>query len=289
MTGDNGILTRATEAKSKAEEAQEKEGIALAVVASQVGDNGYKELNQLDLQNEINNQFGLGIATVIDNYDGTFIIDFEARHRSYEVDTDKNIEFIGTFNNEAVARINDIYYETLQDAVNAAVVSTPTNVVLLKDITENITIAENKNIILNIKGYNISNAIDDIATILLNSNSDLTIEGNGKITSSGPNVINNFGNVRINGSIEISSTSSDKSTIYNRNYAVLEISNGVVKSEIWQPITNHGTTKIQGNAEIISNAYDSATITNTNGGYAIYNYNGTVNVENCNITGKTYY
>ena len=38
LTGDNGILARATEAQNKTKEAQEKEGLELAVTSSRVED-----------------------------------------------------------------------------------------------------------------------------------------------------------------------------------------------------------------------------------------------------------
>ncbi len=57
LTGNNGILTKAIEAKSKTEEAQEKEGIEIAIISVVNNENRYQNLNQINLQKEIDNQF----------------------------------------------------------------------------------------------------------------------------------------------------------------------------------------------------------------------------------------
>ena len=42
LTGQNGILTQAQNAKSETEKAQDKEKISLAVSEAQIGDNEFK-------------------------------------------------------------------------------------------------------------------------------------------------------------------------------------------------------------------------------------------------------
>lgn len=74
LTGQNGILNRAVEAKEKTEEDKEKESIGIALTAAQISSNGYQNLTQSNLQNPIDEQFGKNKASVIDNGDGTFII-----------------------------------------------------------------------------------------------------------------------------------------------------------------------------------------------------------------------
>ena len=44
LTGDNGILTQARNAKEKTEKASELEGIQLAVIGSETKDNGYLDV-----------------------------------------------------------------------------------------------------------------------------------------------------------------------------------------------------------------------------------------------------
>ena len=92
LTGDNGILTRAQEAKNKTEEAEEKEGIRLAVSNAQIGDNGYQQLNQTNLQRAIDEQFGEGQANVTQSNNGNFIIKFA--NKEYEISNSGNISEI---------------------------------------------------------------------------------------------------------------------------------------------------------------------------------------------------
>ncbi len=74
LTGENGILTRAQDAKNQTEEAEDIEKIRLAVSESQIGDNGYQKLNQNNLQEAIDNQFEGREVVVSDNGDGTFTV-----------------------------------------------------------------------------------------------------------------------------------------------------------------------------------------------------------------------
>ena len=85
LSGDNGILTQASRAKEKTEETQEKEGVELAVTTARIGENGYQDLKQINLQKEIDNQFGNGKAIVTDNNDGTFTVSFIDSKRDYNI------------------------------------------------------------------------------------------------------------------------------------------------------------------------------------------------------------
>ena len=72
LTGENGILTQAQNAKNKTEEAEEKEKIQLAITEAQLGDNGYQKLTEENLQKEINEQFGDGAVRVYKNEKNAF-------------------------------------------------------------------------------------------------------------------------------------------------------------------------------------------------------------------------
>ena len=85
LTGNNGILTQAQNSKVKTEEATEKEGVGLAVIDAKIGDNGYEELNQTNLQDAIDKHFGKSVATVIDNKDGSFTVLFNGTDRMYDI------------------------------------------------------------------------------------------------------------------------------------------------------------------------------------------------------------
>ena len=85
LGGENGIIKNASEAKKETEIAEEKEGVGLAVTKSRIGDNEYEELNQDNLQNAVNKQFGSGKAIVRENGDKTFTVYFSKSKNSYLV------------------------------------------------------------------------------------------------------------------------------------------------------------------------------------------------------------
>ena len=93
LTGDNGILTRAQEAKNKTEQAEDIEKIRLAVSEAQIGENGYQEPNQNNLQEAINNQFSGRDVVVSDNGDATFTVKVSDNNH-YLVGIDGKVEFI---------------------------------------------------------------------------------------------------------------------------------------------------------------------------------------------------
>ena len=87
LTGENGILTRATEAKDKTEEAQEKEGLELAVTSSQMEDVNTLEITEEKLSDAIKQQFGNDKDfSITDNRDGSFLVSMNDTKRMYYVD-----------------------------------------------------------------------------------------------------------------------------------------------------------------------------------------------------------
>lgn len=92
LTGDNGILSRAAEAKNKTEEAQEKEGLELTVTSSQMKDGNTLEITKSNLEDEIRNQFGNNKDfTVTDNEDGSFLVNMNDTKRMYYIDENGKI------------------------------------------------------------------------------------------------------------------------------------------------------------------------------------------------------
>ena len=88
LTGENGILTRAQDAKINTEIAEEKEAIGIAyngVMADSLGTGVEAE----KLQNELRSN-GYTNATAVDNGDGTITVTFDSG-RSYTVDSNGNI------------------------------------------------------------------------------------------------------------------------------------------------------------------------------------------------------
>ncbi len=74
LTGNNGILTRANEARTQTEEAEDIEKIRLAISEAQIGENGYQELNFHSFQKALNSQFGEDNAIASISEDGTYAV-----------------------------------------------------------------------------------------------------------------------------------------------------------------------------------------------------------------------
>ena len=90
LTGENGILTRAQDAKTETEEAEEKEAIQLAYTGAIAEKRGTGDITASDL----NREFGTNgtNATAVDNGDGTITVTFDPpSNRVYTIDSNGNI------------------------------------------------------------------------------------------------------------------------------------------------------------------------------------------------------
>ena len=74
LTGQNGILSQAQNAKKGTEQAGDIEKIRLAISEAQIGENGYQELNFQNFQKALNSQFGENKAIVSIEEDGTYTV-----------------------------------------------------------------------------------------------------------------------------------------------------------------------------------------------------------------------
>lgn len=102
LTGQNGILNRAQEAKEKTEEAVLEEKIKLAVAEAQMSDNGYEELSTENLNYELIKDGTKAIVS--DNEDGTKHILFLDEKKEYRLFSNGNIEDLRIdFDNKYVA------------------------------------------------------------------------------------------------------------------------------------------------------------------------------------------
>ena len=88
LTGENGILTRAQDAKTNTEIAEEKEAIGIAYNGVMT-DNLGTGVEAKALENELRSN-GYTNATAVDNGDGTITVTFDSG-RSYTIDADGNI------------------------------------------------------------------------------------------------------------------------------------------------------------------------------------------------------
>ncbi len=123
LTGNNGILTRAQEAKTKTTEAEDIEKIRLAMSEAQIGENGYQELNQNSLQEALASEFEGRNVIASDNGDGTFTISCLDTLKDYTI-SGNNIEE-GIDWNEAMA--NAVAPESQDEERNEGVIGIGTD------------------------------------------------------------------------------------------------------------------------------------------------------------------
>lgn len=87
LTGENGLITRAQEARTKTDKAQEREGVEIAVASSRMEDVNTLEIKKESLENAIKDQFGENKDFLVtDNKDGSFLINMNDTKRVYYVD-----------------------------------------------------------------------------------------------------------------------------------------------------------------------------------------------------------
>ena len=168
---------------------------------------------------------------------------------------------------DPVVKIGDKTYTSMNNAIKAAPNETKTTITVIKDFSDTFTIANNKDIVLDLNGYTLSNSKD--ATVITN-NGILEIK-NGTITSdAGSGMINNnkdavfvmdsgnliatgtrqalyndAGNVTISGSAYLESATDVRATLHNKNSGIVTITGGTIVA---------------------------------NNSYAIYNEKGTLNI-----------
>ena len=92
LTGKNGILTQATNAKEATTKAEEEEKVKMAVMGSSISDDGLVEMiDEISFKNELKNQFKDQELDIVVNGDGSFIITVKDTNRKYYVNDDKTV------------------------------------------------------------------------------------------------------------------------------------------------------------------------------------------------------
>ena len=98
LTGENGIIKQASEAKEKTEIAEEKETVELAAVGA-ASKNNFGEITEENLEAELNDMIGLRDEDYTLRKEGEkFIVTYTDSNRSYEVDANGNITEAGESN-----------------------------------------------------------------------------------------------------------------------------------------------------------------------------------------------
>ena len=130
LTGENGIITQAQNAKEKTVKASELEGIQLAVIGSETKDNEYLDiLDEKSFQEELEKNFGNEKLDVVINGDGSFIVTIN--DRKYYVNDDKTV-----ISSDNIIEINDEQgLMNFRDDVNSGNSYEGKAVLLTSDIT----------------------------------------------------------------------------------------------------------------------------------------------------------
>ena len=129
LTGENGIITQAQNAKEKTVKASELEGIQLAVIGSETKDNEYLDiLDEESFKKELEKHFGSEKLDVVANGDGSFIITIN--DRKYYVNDDKTV-----IDSDNVIEIGPDEFANFRDDVNNGNSYEGKAVLLTSDIT----------------------------------------------------------------------------------------------------------------------------------------------------------
>ena len=226
-------------------------------------------LNNYTLNNMLcddlnNNQCTLGSTTTISITIGYAPNSYDINNTSYSIGMD--LEF--AYMTDAVAKIGNSYYNTLQAAVNAVPTDhTETTILLLKNTSENVSIASTKTINLNLNGRTLSNTgnlnvisnngvlhiyggtvFSDASTQgAINNESTGTFEiSSGRVIMTGGRqaLYNNKGTATISGSAYLSSSATERAAVQNVTPGTLYITGGTIVSTGSYAINNAGSLRI---------------------------------------------
>lgn len=104
ITGENGIINNAGNAKESAEIDSEKEAVETATVEV-MGKNKYGNVVKSELQEELNKDLGNGITDVLDGDNDEYIVKFIQSERYYTVNTNGDVEYIQVTNGEKILTV----------------------------------------------------------------------------------------------------------------------------------------------------------------------------------------
>ena len=172
-------------------------------------------------------------------------------------------------NEGAVAIANDQVFSSLQSAVNSVLTNNvETKVTLLRNVEENITVANNKNIVFDLQNYTVKDKTGTTAVIKNNGTIKIL---NGTLTTEYDQnkeaIIENYGTVNyLDGTI--STVSQKAAAVNNYQNAKIIMSGGKISVEEGgrQAIYSKGITEISGTAYLTSKSSIRATLQNESTG-----------------------
>ena len=218
---------------------------------------------------------------------------------------------------QGVAKVNGVYYPTLQEAIDVVPTdNTETTVRLVADVAEHVTVSSGQKILFNLKGHTISNstttpiitnngyititngaitASSTIAQGVINNNQNATlIVTGGRITTEGTKqaIYNDKGLVEISGTAYLSNTASDRPVVQNQASSTLNISGGTIVASKYYGVENKasGTLTISGGSISASSkmAVMNAGTATISGGNLFADYSYCLeNGGNLTVTGGT--
>ena len=104
ITGENGIINNAGNAKESTEIDSEKEAVETATVEA-MDKNKYGNIVKSELQEELNKDLGNGITDVLDGDNDEYIVKFIQSERYYTVNTNGDVEYIQVTNGEKILTV----------------------------------------------------------------------------------------------------------------------------------------------------------------------------------------
>ena len=104
ITGENGIINNARNAKESTEVDSEKETVETATVQA-MENNKYGNVVKDELQRELNKNLGKGITDVLDGDNDEYIVKFIQSERYYTVDANGDVEYIEVTNGEKILTV----------------------------------------------------------------------------------------------------------------------------------------------------------------------------------------
>ena len=187
---------------------------------------------------------------------------------------------------------------TLQDAINKAIETNASSVVLVKDIvlTETVIVAEGATVVLDLNGKTLAHS-DAANKYAINNLGTLTIKGNGTVNARG--IYNGYGNggdnvasaklIVENGTFKALGTNGGACIF---NYGIVEVKGGKFESNGGYGLNNQPTGVLSvANAVVNGGIYNQGNVTIENstvyqhlsGKHAIYNWQGNVTINSGNF------
>ena len=185
----------------------------------------------------------------------------------------KDITIYAKWTIDAVAVINDSAYTSLTNAINAVPTNKEETVVkLLKDTSDALSIANTKNIVLDLQNHTLTNSsgacvienkgylVVKNGTMTSNSTANGTInnlsgatikiiDASIGATGSKQALYNNGGTAEISGDSHMTNTASDRATLHNLNNGVMSIVGGEIVSTKYHAVYNEAGTLTIGESD----------------------------------------